>query len=443
MKKALWILVLSMFLAWQTVSQAASTVDSLIEKLVDKGILTNQDAVQLKGQIAYEEKAATEEVAKKQVPDWVQNFKIGGDFRARIQDERRESGAGAAQGDRVRARMRARLNFETKVNDKAKVVVGMATDGGAQNNNFNNPRSSNYTYSSYSGTSAANPFSKPYVVLNKAYGQYMFNDKLTLTAGKMDNPIWEPMEFLWDSDITPEGGALQYNYKLNDKVSLFSAGSFFMLNEFNPSTSDPFMFVGQFGTVVKPLDKMDVKAAVSYTGYNNIKTGFTGPASGSSSGTNNTLNTNNGTNGLMYDYSAPMGAIELGFNDPFGEMLPAPIYIPRISLFGEYTMNPSPENKNVAWMAGAYMGNSKVNGFGTWKATFAYKSIARDAWLDIFPDSDFYSGQTGIEGTEGILELGLAKNMSFVVDYYRAHRTTSIAAKAPEHLIQYDFNWKF
>lgn len=443
MKKVLWLLVAGIFLSYQSVGQAASTVDSLVQKLVEKGILSSEEATQLKSEIAYEESNTVEAGAKKQVPEWVQNFKIGGDFRGRIQTEKRKNSTFVDQGERVRARMRARLNFETKVNDKARVVVGIATDGGNQNNNFNNPRSGNYTYSSYSGTGAANPFSKPYVVLNKAYGQYMVNDRLTLTLGKMDNPIWEPMEFLWDSDITPEGGAVQYNYKLNDKVSFFTTGTAFALNEFNPSTSDPFMYVGQFGAIVKPSDKMDVKAAFTYTGYGNIKSGFTGPASGSSSGTNNTLNTANGTNGLKYDYSAPMGSIEIGFNDPIPDSVGFPLYIPRVGLFGELTSNPGAENKNVAWMAGAYLGNSKVSSFGAWKTTFAYKTIARDSWLDIFPDSDFYSGQTGTKGAEAILEFGLAKNMTFVLDYYHARRIGSTVAKAPEHLVQYDINWKF
>ena len=96
-------------------------------------------------------------------------------------------------------------------------------------------------------------------------------------------------------------------------------------------------------------------------------------------------------------------------------------------------------------MAGFYLGNSKVNGWGTWKVTAAYKVLEKDAWLDIFPDSDFYGGATATAGTEGILEIGLAKNMTFALDYYSTHRygTGSDTAKAQEHLIQYDINWKF
>jgi hypothetical protein len=437
--KKLWILTLSIILAFQSMAEATSTVDVLIQKLTEKGILTQQEADQIKGQIAYEEKQAAEEGYKKQAPEWVQNFKLSGDFRGRLQTERRKQATSATQDsqERIRGRIRARLNMETKVNDKAKVIVGIATDGGTSSSP-NNPRSTNMTLS---GNNSGTPFSKANVVLNKAYGQYMFNDKWTISAGKMDNPIWEPMEFLWDSDITPEGVSLQYNRKVNSAVNFFSTGSFFMLNEFPGSSADPFMFVGQTGLMIKPNPKFDTKAAFTYTGYGNIKNGFTG-----GTGTGDTLNTRNaalGTTGLKYDYRAPMVSIDVGINDPFGETLP--LYIPRVGAFGEYTNNPAVKKGSVAWMTGIYLGNSKVNGFGTWKLIGAYKVIQRDAVLDIFPDSDFYGGATGVKGMENVLEIGLAKNLSFTVDYYRTipiHRTAA-TGKAPEHVVQYDINWKF
>ncbi len=138
-----------------------------------------------------------------------------------------------------------------------------------------------------------------------------------------------------------------------------------------------------------------------------------------------------------------MGAVDFGINDPFGEMLP--VYIPRIGLLGEYTSNIGATKENTAWMAGVYAGNTKVSGWGTWKLTGAYKFLARDAWLDILPDSDFYGGNTGVKGVESILEVGLAKNLSFTLDYYRTapiHGTQS-SGKAPEHIVQYDILWKF
>ena len=429
-------LAMTMFALVSTASLAAgptTQVDALIEKLIEKGILTKDEADSLKSEITHDAGTLNEAAVKKGVPEWAQNIKISGDMRVRLQDERRE---GSTAQDRVRGRYRARLNLEAKVNDKAKAVIGIATDGGS-----NNPRSTNVTFS---GTTSGLPNSKPNVILNKAYGQYTPNEEWSLTAGKIDNPLWEPLDFLWDSDITPEGGAVGYKHKLTEGVELFTTGGLFMLGEFSGSSSDPFMWVGQAGIKSKLAEKADAKLAFMYAGYANIKSGFSSsaarPATPTATSPTNTNSPATG-NALLYDYSAPTGAVEIGFNDPLGEGFP--IYIPRIGLFGEYTVNPSPQSKNVAWMAGAYMGNPKVGGWGTWKATAAYKVLGKDAWLDILPDSDFYGGGTDIKGVEGILEVGLMKNLSFAFDYYHARRISSNVAKAPEHLWQADLNWKF
>ena len=188
--------------------------------------------------------------------------------------------------------------------------------------------------------------------------------------------------------------------------------------------------------MVKLGEKVDVKLTGMFNGADNIdKTTLSNRPTSPS----NTANTTNGAGQYMYHYSQPVAALEVGFNDPFGENFP--VYIPRLGFFGEYTENPAPENKNVAWMAGGYMGNAKVNGWKTWKITSAYKELGADAWLDAFPDSDFYGGATDTKGYESILEFGLAKNVSFVVDYYRTERIK--ASKTQESVLQTDINFKF
>ena len=48
MKKIVLTLTAVLIFSWQGLSFASSSVDALIQKLEDKGILTDQDAVQLK-----------------------------------------------------------------------------------------------------------------------------------------------------------------------------------------------------------------------------------------------------------------------------------------------------------------------------------------------------------------------------------------------------------
>ena len=415
MKKILWILVFGIFLAWQTQGLAETTVDSLIKKLVEKGILSTEEATQIKGEIAKDEKKSQEEAYKKQTPEWQQNTKLTGDFRVRNQFEHRRTES-ASETTRDRARMRARLGIETKINDQFKMAVGIATDGGSA-------RSSNYTFDSN--------FGKGNVVLNYAYGQYAPNDKWTFTAGQMKNPIWEPMEFLWDSDITPQGGSVQYNYKLNDSLNFTGLGAAFVVKELAVSNADPFIWLAQAGFKGKASDKFDYKLMGLYQGLQNTT------KIQLQSSANNTTSSSN----YVYRYNVPGASVEFGINNPMGEK--SFIQIPRLALFGEYVMNPNPKDESTAWMTGFYLGNPTVSNKGSWKATWAYKSLGRDAWVDVLPDSDFYSGNTDVKGMEAIMEYGLAKNVIFAIDYYHTQRKSSLAAKQEETLLQTDINFKF
>ncbi len=413
-----WAMLL-MFLLPSAGMAADTQVDKLVAKLVQKGILTNQEAAELKQEVALEAKQETgpaQQSVKSEVPDWVKNTKLTGDFRVRNQLEHRRT-EGPSEVTRDRARMRARLGLETKVNDQFKMAVGIATDGG-------NGRSSNQTFDSN--------FAKGNVVLNYAYGQYTPNDQWTLTGGQMKNPIWEPMEFLWDSDITPTGGAVQYNYKLNDALNVFALGSGFVVKELIASSADPVIYVGQLGVKGKSSGgKVDYKLAGTYQYFaNSSKVTLQSSANNTIAGSQYT-----------YTYHQPMGSAEIGLNDPLGEH--SPLHVPRIAAFGEYTRNPNPGDENTAWMIGTYLGNPTVASKGAWKATWAYKSLGRDAWLDVLPDSDFYSGGTDVKGYEAVLEYGLAKNVTFVVDYYHTRRKSSLAAPAQESLLQTDINLKF
>src|SRR5208283_2082876 len=93
MKKIVLTLTAVLIFGWQGMSFADTAVDSLIQKLKDKGILTDQDADQLKGQIASEQQtsqAAQTTAFKKLLPDWINSIKITGDFRLRDQEQVRK-----------------------------------------------------------------------------------------------------------------------------------------------------------------------------------------------------------------------------------------------------------------------------------------------------------------------------------------------------------------
>jgi len=472
MKRNVITLTAAVVFAWQGMSFASSSVDALIQKLEDKGILTDQEANQLKDEVTSKEQDNTQTTFKTMLPDWINGFKLSGDFRIRDQVQVRKVPSGTSNGKNLvqnRARIRARLNFEDQINDKLKFVVGIATDGGTA-------RSNNYTLGGSTSTNKdnatfADSFGKPSLILNKAYVVYTPASWLTLEGGKMDNPIWEPAgaSFFWDPDITPEGGSIQLQKKLNDYVTPFAQVDILDLHDQTPTAvngntisvkTDPYMMVLQGGAKGNLTEKVYYKAGVTWYDINNPSHLVYGESLNTNSQYWNPL----GYSVLRYNFNNIfVEGIDLGINDPFGELLPSPIYIPQAGVFGDFAINQaSGDHQNKAWEAGAYMGSSSLNGWGTWKIQSYYKVLERDSWLDILPDDDFYSGDTDTKGWRSELDIGLAKNVWFTMSYFHTNvfkdltnlgaatssaiygpTSPTLSKSAPEDLFQMDLNMKF
>ncbi len=421
MKRIILVAVMigSLFVNQSFAAKPDTQVDALIRKLVEKGVLTDSEATQIKDEIVSDEKVIREDNMKKDIPQWVQDMKLQGDFRLRHEWSKRND---SSDQYRSRGRIRYRLGIETKINDTTKVALGLASNGG-------NSRSPNQTFT--------DTFAKSAINLDYAFAQWSprVDGSIVLTGGKMKISFWEPSDLLWDTDLTPEGGAANLRMKINDNLKVFTNLGAFVLLESAADQTDPFSYVLQPGIELKLGEKSDLKTVFTYYGFSHGANKSV--LSNRSSPTTNTVVGGK----YSYKYDAFSGGAEIGFNDPFGENFP--VYIPRIGLIGQYIHNPDADDEGSGWIAGSYIGNSKVSGKGQWKATMTYRSLGRDAWLDVLPDSDFYGGATDVRGYEGILELGLTKNVILALDYYRAERLSSVTTKAPESVLQTDLNFKF
>ncbi|MBI5024476.1 MAG: putative porin [Candidatus Omnitrophica bacterium] len=396
---------------------ASTSVDALMAKLVEKGILTDKEVRDLKEEIASDEKLIREEGYKQGLPAWIQNTNIKGDFRLRHEYSKRND---SSDQDRSRGRIRYRLGFETKINDQTRVAAGLASNGG-------NPRSTNQTFT--------DAFAKSAINLDYAYAEFKPYSWLALTGGKMKIPFWEAGDLLWDTDITPEGGAINLNMNTLPNLMTFFNMGVFILDESAADQTDPYFFVFEPGVQLKTSDeKADLKLALAYYSFSH--------GAPKSMLDNRSSPTTNSVTGGRYDfkYDSFNPNVEFGINNLF-ESFHLPIPIPRIAVFGEYVNNPAPNDNNTGWLAGAYMGDKKVSGPGQWQVKGSYRSLGKDAWLDAFPDSDFYGGATDVKGYETIFEYGLNKNASIALDYYRTQRIK--AEKAVETVLQTDFNFKF
>jgi len=397
-------------------SSYAGEIDILLQKLVEKGVLTAGEAQQIGTETKEQVKAEIAEGKFSSLPAWVQNTKLKGDFRMRYQWDRKR--ATATQNEKSRFRMR--LGTESKVNDQTKVYFGLASGSSTD------PRSTNQTLQ--------DSFAKKSVYIDYAYASYSPLAWATISLGRMKNPIYQTGDMLWDTDINPEGVAVQFTHKLNDKANFFMNNAFFVIDDTaspNGVGADPTMFVIQPGVDLTINDKTNLKLAGAYYGFNSVKNQVLDNTSGT-----NTLS-GGATSLLNYDFNSWSVSSELGIKEPL-KILSC---VPYFSVFGDYIENMDPPTENKGYLVGFKFGNEKVSDFKQWQAKYMYRSIGKDAVLDILPDSDAYGGYTDVKAHEYILSYGLAKNVTLDLDYYQSDRIK--AAKNKEKLFQADVNFKF
>ncbi|MFA5062614.1 MAG: putative porin [Candidatus Omnitrophota bacterium] len=401
-------------------SSSAGEIDLLLQKLVDKGVLTAGEAQQVKTETKEDIRKEIAQAKYDLLPEWLQRVKMKGDFRLRYANTKQK-----AAKDDSKGQIRVRLGLDTKINDQMKVGVGLATGS------TSNPRSTNATFADSNG-----PASFKSIILDYAYGSYSPTTWLTLTGGKFKNPIWQPNDLLWDTDLNPEGVNMQLDYRLNPYLGLFLNAEIFALTQDSSSSSGRTMWVVQPGVKYNWRDKIDFKAAVATYLFTNLK--------GKGAFTNE-YRTNSVVGGqYQYNYNSFNPSVEIGIKDPFAGVPLLAKYVPYAGIFGDFIYNPDPQTGKSGFDAGVKFGQEKVSDWGQWQARILFAKLGRDAWLDILPDSDRYNGKTNMKSAEGVLEYGLSKNSSLVVDYYWAESLTKTNGNfAPQQVIQVDWNLKW
>ena len=110
-------------------------------------------------------------------------------------------------------------------------------------------------------------------------------------------------------------------------------------------------------------------------------------------------------------------------------------------LFGNYLRAFDRGRDNIGWIAGFKLGQRKVEDAWQWQLRYSLRRLEKDAWLDNYPDSDFYGGSVNVKGHEVLLTLGLLRDFAVDLDYYDA-KPVSGALKR-ERVFQTDINLKF
>ncbi len=393
--------------------------DLLIEKLVDKGYLSEIEATILKDKTKRYVAEHMVEGRLISLPQWVQRIELKGDIRLRTQYEKRKG----IDDSRQRGRLRARIGLISRINKHITGGIGITTGSG-------DSRSGNVTFT--------DSFDKADIRLDYGFLEYKPFPWVKVVGGKWkaDDYIWKPTTLLWDSDINPEGGALHLEKNIGRKVTVFGNAGGLAIDELSASTEDPMLIYGQGGVGVE-INDFDAKVAGTFYEFRHLKGKRLDDTACSNSGL--TLFGTNCTGSLSHNFRVSGGSVELGYRKMIHEEFK------RIAIFGDWFRNDdAPDKINKAWSVGLKFGNQKVKYLGDWQFTGQYSHLEQDAFPDIFPNSNRYEGQTGIKGYDGKLTIGLAPNVTANLSYYHAKKINSDSSlEFPERIYQGDIQVKF
>ncbi|MDY6852895.1 MAG: putative porin, partial [Thermodesulfobacteriota bacterium] len=386
-------------MTWAPQASAASINDleRQVEALKDRLIDLQSQLNDVRSETKKASKTAKKASESGGVPKWAKNWKFKGDFRLRYQSQEEDEG-----DSRTRLRYRLRPGVEAQVNDWFKVGFRLVS-GGAGHDSTNETLDDNFDMKDVS--------------IDLAYAELKPVKQVAIIGGKMNNPLWKTKDLMWDGDITPEGIAAKIKFKPAPALEIFLTPAYWILDDQRRAVDtgvvvaeegdDPKMMALQAG--LKYGGDIYVKAAVTKYGFDKVQ-GFPGLNNGR--GTNTMIvKAGTGTDVYRYDYDVLSLDAEVGFKLPIE-------FMPQAAVFGTWVENPDPEEDNNGYLYGFRLGHKKVKKLGQWQFKYNYRYLETDAWLDQFPDSDAYGGETNKEGSEFEIKFGLAKNTTIGLDYY-------------------------
>jgi len=461
----------------------AQTSEALMDALVKKGILTEQEAEDIKADVSKE---------NKQFNKWSLNkdgleYKLYGDVRGRYEMFRSENGAhgiGEPNKPRDRFRYRLRAGLTATLNDHFEAGFRL-TSSEAQGTFGGDPISGNTTFQDNG--------SKKFVYIDLAYGKWtpLTNAHyfLSTTVGKMENPF-VVSDMVFDADYTPEGLALQGGYIFNDAHSVKVNGGLFILDEINQgalNSDDPMMWGLQgrwdanWVTDPAKFPKLQTTVAAGWFSLEDSDSLGNGTVPNVNAG-----NTRFGTNALLGPVAIPGSTHAVVGNlandySPFVLDAGITVTLEKVPLYpgnfpirlaGEYIHNPRADDENTGWWGGIFFGKSGKK--RTWELSYRYKKLEADAWYEEFVDSDFgayypvapqgtgtgaglgsglgagYRAGTGVQGHIVKDAYSLSDSVSIGATWFYAHlidepnrATINKDPESGQHRVQLDALWKF
>ncbi len=361
--------------------------------------------------------------SKAKSADWASRITWRGDLRYRHENVDPVE----ALNDQTRQRIRARFGFNARVSDTLTTTLQLATGGGN-----NDPRSNNQTLGS--------GLDRKQISLDLAYLDWGPVPSFNLQLGKMPYPFQQVGSYIWDPDITPEGGAVKFA-----RGPFFASAYGYWLSEAS-LTSDSNVIGAQLG-LKGDLGGMKWTAAAMYYDLGAVQnevTSILAPTAtspaicaagllnnaffGGAQG-NSTVNRGDNCARLVNDFNiyeiVGQGEFSLG-------SLP-------LVVFAHYAENTEVDALNTAYSAGFTLG--RASNARTWEFDYAYQKTEKDALFGQFINSDFANGITDADGSVFKLGFALARNWTLNATYFMNSRFMDVpltVAGEPRTDLDYD-----
>jgi hypothetical protein len=461
-------------------AQSNDPVTELVNMMIQKGMLTEQEAQKVKAdaEALKAERAAgatntlssMPSISKWKIVDAVKSVELFGDLRFRFEDREADAPGGRVQLDRLRYALR--LGLRGDLSDSFYYGLRLET--------ASNPRSPWVTFgTSASGAPYQGPFGKSTAALSlgQIYLGWKPQSWVDITLGKMPNPLYQtPM--LWDSDISPEGLVERFKYPVGPADFFVSLGQF-LYQDVNPvyssafifpsiplgqNTSLPFLLSWQAG--VKYHIDNDKSAQIAVTLYNYTGTGQDAPpgtpgfadtfvgqgagvpvngASGYSSGPFDGFTFNQtGINDLLvldvpFQFDFKLSGLNARVFGDFAENLDgakraeAAVAAGLVQNPTESVSIPLQKNDNKAYQLGFGIGNGENLGLvygsrarkGTWEARTYWQHVEQYSLDPNLIDSDFFEGRLNLQGIYTAFGYSFTDAISGTVRYGYASRINS------------------
>lgn len=416
----------------------AQSSDALIDKLVEKGILSVKEANDLRKET--DDNFKTAYSIRSGMPDWVSALKFNGDFRGRY-DGVYQNSANVVP-DRHRFRYRLRFGATADLTDHFE--VGLRLGSGEVNNKLDaagkgiigsiggSPFSAN--------TTLGGDGSRKFIFVDLAYAKWTPKDWLQVELGKMVSPFWMTDAIL-DPDYNPEGIQEKFAYKIGDKHAVgFSSGQYVIQENFDSkatsNNNDVYLFVNQLDWTAKWTPRFSTRAAIGMMNFLHQQ---------DISADLETFISQNGT--------PASGPGSVNFNPIVGRV-EATYALEKFPLFdgefpitvgAEYINNPAAKTDDTAYNFGVTFGSNKKK--GNWQISYNYKNIEASSLWHGLNDDDFgfnAKGGTDVRGHQIVASYHPYNPLTLNLRYMITEHINNVPG-APEEQdrIFFDLVWAF